>query len=156
MNVSPELSINELCDAAAVYTFELECLDSLIFSCHAQHHQTSYRCCKLIWMSSLTIDNLLNYCVTSLGFAAKRAWLDAIVQQLQAVHAGSFVGAMPNMRDQQLLLDQLLVADFRAAGAGGHLPSSMQVGQFAAVTVSLVVLFWGATSSSGLNERSVQ
>lgn len=65
--------------------------------------------------------------LASLGFAVKLEWLDDMLPQLEAAHAGAF---QQMSRDQQiqLILEQLLMADLRMAGAGGHLPAGVKVG----------------------------
>lgn len=62
----------------------------------------------------------------SFGFAIKQQWLEQLLQQLQTAHDGAF-GQLPRDQQRQKLLEQLLMADFRAAGAGGHLPAAIQV-----------------------------
>jgi hypothetical protein len=52
-------------------------------------------------------------------------WVQQLLPQLQAAHAG--FAAMPLQQRMQLLLEQLLVCDFRQAGAGGLLPDNLQV-----------------------------
>jgi 3-keto-L-gulonate-6-phosphate decarboxylase len=59
------------------------------------------------------------------GFAANIAWLQQMVTQLQQEHAG-FTQQSRSMQ-LQLLLEQLLMADFRVAGAGGVLPQDLKV-----------------------------
>lgn len=59
------------------------------------------------------------------GFAVKAAWLQQIVTQLQLEHVG--FAQQPRNMQLQLLLEQLLLADFRQAGAGGMLPPNVKV-----------------------------
>lgn len=62
---------------------------------------------------------------TRFGFAAKAAWLQQVVAQLQQEHAG--FSQQPRNLQLQLLLEQLLMADFRQAGAGGVVPPNVKV-----------------------------
>jgi hypothetical protein len=62
----------------------------------------------------------------SFGFAVKQQWLEHLLQQLQAAHDGAF-GQLPRDQQRQKVLEQLMMADFRSAGAGGHLPAAVQV-----------------------------
>jgi hypothetical protein len=75
---------------------------------------------------SLAAAALQQDILDSFGFAIKQQWLEQLLQQLQAAHDGSF-GQLPRGQQRQELLEQLLMADFRAAGAGGHLPAAVQV-----------------------------
>jgi hypothetical protein len=59
------------------------------------------------------------------GFAANTAWLQQCVTQLLQEHAG--FSQQPRSMQLQLLLEQLLMADFRMAGAGGVLPQNIKV-----------------------------
>lgn len=64
---------------------------------------------------------------TRFGFAAKETWLEQVVSLLKQEHAG-FV-QQPRSMQLQLLLEQLLMADFtQQAGAGGVLPPDVKVG----------------------------
>jgi hypothetical protein len=63
--------------------------------------------------------------LTRFGFAAQGAWLQRVVTQLQQEHAG--YSQQPRSMQLQLLLEQLLLADFRQAGAGGVLPPDVKV-----------------------------
>jgi hypothetical protein len=62
----------------------------------------------------------------SFGFAVKQQWLEQLLQQLQAAHDGAF-GQLPRDQQRQKVLEQLIMADFRSAGAGGHLPAAVKV-----------------------------
>jgi hypothetical protein len=62
----------------------------------------------------------------SFGFAIKPQWLEQLLQHLQAAHNGAFV-QLPRDQQRQQLLEQLMMADFRTAGAGGHLPAAVHV-----------------------------
>lgn len=62
---------------------------------------------------------------TRLGFAVQPVWLQQIVSQLNQQHAG--YNQQPRSVQLQLLLEQLLMADFRQAGAGGLLPADVKV-----------------------------
>lgn len=62
---------------------------------------------------------------TKLGFAVKPEWLHQMMAQLQEATAGFAQMALP--QQLQLLLEQLLIADFRQAGAGGVLPQDLRV-----------------------------
>jgi hypothetical protein len=72
------------------------------------------------WCQQLQQDIL-----TRFGFAAKAAWLQQVVAQLQQEHAN--YSQQPRNMQLQLLLEQLLMADFRQAGAGGVVPPNVKV-----------------------------
>lgn len=63
--------------------------------------------------------------LTRFGFAAHGVWLQRVVTLLQQEHAG--YSQQPRSMQLQLLLEQLLLADFRQAGAGGVLPQNIKV-----------------------------
>lgn len=63
------------------------------------------------------IDGMLR---SEFGFAADAAWLAACTAHLVASAQG--FAALPAQARLQLVLEQLLDADLRAAGAGGLLP----------------------------------
>jgi hypothetical protein len=75
--------------------------------------------------NNLLCQQLQQDILTRFGFAAKAAWLQQVVAQLQQEHAGYF--QQPRNMQLQLLLEQLLMADFRQAGAGGVLPANVKV-----------------------------
>jgi hypothetical protein len=62
----------------------------------------------------------------SFGFAVKQQWLEQLLQQLQTAHDGAF-SQLPRDQQRQKVLEQLMMADFRSAGSGGHLPAAIQV-----------------------------
>lgn len=62
---------------------------------------------------------------TQFGFAAQPAWLQQMVAALGQEQAG--FAQQPRSMQLQLLLEQLLLADFRQAGAGGVLPPNVKV-----------------------------
>lgn len=54
------------------------------------------------------------------GFAANPTWIEQVIRQLQVEHAG--FDQRPQSLQLQLVLEQLLLTDFRQAGTGGALP----------------------------------
>lgn len=85
-------------------------------------------------MSGNNALDLQQHILSSLGFAVKVAWLDAMLPQLESAHGVGFQ-QMPRDQQLQLILEQLLVADFRMAGAGGHLPANINVGSHKAAVL---------------------
>lgn len=85
-------------------------------------------------MASQTTQDLARDILDSFGFAIKQEWLGQMLEQLQAVHVGGFL-QLPRDQQRQHLLEQLLMADFRAAGAGGLLPPAVKVLCLHSVTV---------------------
>lgn len=77
-------------------------------------------------MSGVQLDNFANEISCNFGFAVKLEWLGEVLQLLQTAHAGGFLH-MPREQQLQLVLEQLLNADLRVAGAGGHLPAAVKV-----------------------------
>lgn len=75
---------------------------------------------------SLLCQQLQQDIQAQFGFAATPAWLQQIVALLVQDHAG--FAQQPRSMQLQLLLEQLLLADFRQAGAGGVLPQNVKVG----------------------------
>lgn len=58
------------------------------------------------------------------GFAVQAVWLQQILSQLQQEDAS--YAQQPRTVQLQLILEQLLMADFRQAGAGGLLPPNLK------------------------------
>ncbi len=75
--------------------------------------------------NSLLCQQLQQEMQTQFGFAAATAWLQQIVTLLVQEHAG--FAQLPRSMQLQLLLEQLVMADFRQAGAGGVLPQNVKV-----------------------------
>lgn len=74
---------------------------------------------------AVLVQQLQQEVLTRFGFAAQGAWLQRVVTLLQQEHAG--YSQQARSMQLQLLLEQLLLADFRQAGAGGALPHNIKV-----------------------------